>query len=439
MTQKAIYGALIALGAFALVAFGIDPAAAAMVGLCVGNIEVKDLEAFQETLKKGLKDIREQTGEKIETALQEVKTLGTLVTDTNKQLTELGVKAVEQQKRLLEVEQKIAGRQNDGGPAQAKSLGSMVTESEEFKAAVALGGRARNMDPVTVGSFHKTAIVNATQNTAQPLVNGDRLAGVITPAERLLTIRSLIPVGTTESNLIEFAKENVFTNNAGPQYSSPNRENVAKNESAITFTLETAAVITLAHWIPASRQVLADAALLRGYIDNRLTYGLKLEEEDEILNGVGTGGALDGLVNQATAYTGAVSGDQALDTLLRAFLQVTTGSEFIADGAVLSHTDWTQILLLKDSQGRYLFGDPGAQQAPRVWGRAVVPTNSMPTNTFLVGAFTMAAQVWDREQSTVRVAEQHSDFFVKNMVAILAEERIALTVYRPTALVTGSI
>lgn len=439
MKNRTIFAVLAGLGAVLLGAFGyVDPAAAAGLALCLGNIEVKDLEALQDTLKKGLHDLREQTGEKIETALQEVKTLGTLVTDTNKQLTELGVKAVEHQQRLLDVEQKLAGRLQDNDGSQVKSIGAIVAESEEFKAAQGQGSRARGMDPVHVGSFHKTAIVNASGQN-QPLVPSDRLAGIVTPAERLLTIRSLIPVGSTESNLIEYAKENVFTNNAGPQYSSPNRENVAKNESGITFTLATAAVITIAHFVPASRQVLSDASLLRGYIENRLTYGLKLEEEDEILNGDGTGGVLDGLRNQATPYAGAVSGDQALDTLLRAMLQVTTGSEFVADGAVLSHTDWTGILLLKDSQGRYLFGDPGAQQAPRVWGRPVVPTNSLAAGNFLVGAFSMACQLWDREQATVRVAEQHSDFFVKNMVAILAEERVALTVYRPTALIKGAL
>lgn len=437
MKQKAIYAALAVVGGLLTLAFGVDPAAAAMLGLCVGNIEVKDLDALKDVLTKGLKEVREQTGEKLETALQEVKTLGTLVGGTNDELKKLGEKSAEIQARLLAVEQKAVDRSR-GGPEESKSAGMLVAESEEFKAAAASGARARNMDPVHIGSFHKTAIVNATGQN-QPLVPADRQSGIVTPAERLLTIRSLIPVGTTDSNLIEYAKENVFTNNAGPQYSSPNRENVAKPESGITFTLETAAVITLAHWIPASRQVLSDASLLRGYIDNRLTYGLKLEEEDEILNGDGTGGVLNGLRNQATAYTGAVTGDQALDTLLRAFLQVITGSELIADGVVLSHVDWTDIQLLKDTTGRYLFTDPAGMVAPRVWARPVVPTNSMPTGNFLAGAFGMACQLWDREQSTVRVAEQHSDFFVKNMVAILAEERVALTVYRPTALVKGAI
>lgn len=397
------------------------------------TFESKDVEKLHTELSKSLKEHVNKTQDTLDKAVDEVKRVGTLQGQTNDELKKLGEKTTELQQRLQEIEQKAATRPAAGG-GEAKSIGQRVVESDEYKSVSSAGGKIPNMAPVQVGSFFK-AITNATGQN-QPLVVSDRLEGIVTPAERLLTIRSLIPVGTTQSNLIEYAKENVFTNNAGPQYSSPNRENVAKAESNITFTLANAPVVTIAHWIAASRQVLTDAGMLRSYIDSRMSYGLKLEEEDEILNGDGSAGVLNGLLNQATAYNRGATGDQQLDTLLKAMLQVTL-SEYVADGVVLNHIDWTNILLLKDTQGRYLFGDPGAQQAPRVWGRPVVPTNSIGESEFLVGAFTMGAQLWDREDASIRIAEQHQDFFIKNMVAILAEERVALTVYRPAAMVTG--
>lgn len=397
------------------------------------------IQELKEVLQKGLDSVRDQTQQTIDKALQETKTLGTLTQKTAEELKELGNTTTdlqaEMKARLLDLEQKLAAR---GEPqrAEAKSLGQLVTESEEFKAAASLGSRAKGMDAVQVGSFHKTAIVNAT-GLNQPLVQDQRLQGIITPAERALTVRNLLPVGTTTSSMISYAKELVFTNNAGPQYSSPNRENVAKPESGITFELANTAVVTLAHWIPASRQVLEDAGMLAGYINNRLMYGLKLEEEDEILNGVGTGGTLDGLMNNATAYNRHVTGDQKLDTLLRAMLQVSL-SEYMADGIMLNPIDWADIQLLKSTTGEYIFADPASATTPQAWGRPVVPTNSMTSGDFLVGAFQLGAQIWDREQSTIRVAEQHSDFFVKNMVAILAEERLALAIYRPLSFVKGT-
>jgi HK97 family phage major capsid protein len=145
-------------------------------------------------------------------------------------------------------------------------------------------------------------------------------------------------------------------------------------------------------------------------------------------------------MHQATAYagTGAVSVDTQLDTLLRAMTQCYTVSLFAPDASVINPTDWTRIRLLKDTTGRYIFGDPNSNQAPSVWGQRLVQSLSIAATRFLVGAFQPGAALWDREDATIRIAEQHSDFFVKNMVAILAEERLALTVYRPSAFIRGN-
>ena len=67
----------------------------------------------------------------------------------------------------------------------------------------------------------------------------------------------------------------------------------------------------------------------------------------------------------------------------------------------------------------------------------MVESFGMDAGDFLAGS-SLAATIYDREDVTVRVAEQHGDFFIKNMVAILCEERIGLTVERPAAMVTGT-
>jgi HK97 family phage major capsid protein len=244
----------------------------------------------------------------------------------------------------------------------------------------------------------------------------------------------------TGSNSVEWVKELVFTNNAGPQYdASPGTtEGALKPESGITFQLNTTAVITLAHWIPASRQVLADAPYLQDYIDMRLRYGLKLEEEDELLNGDGTAGTLNGLVNQATAFSGGATNQTAIDTLLKAMTQARL-SFYEPNGVVMHPQDWTNILLLKDTTGRYLFGDPHTMDVPRIWGKPVVETPSQTQGQFILGAFDRAAQIVDREDASVRISDQHADFFTRNLVAILCEERLALLVTRPAAIVKGAL
>ena len=206
----------------------------------------------------------------------------------------------------------------------------------------------------------------------------------------------------------------------------------------MTFTLSNAAVVTVGHWIPASRQVLSDAKLLQGHLNHRLLFGLKLEEETEILTGDGTAGKLNGLNNQAAAYNRGVTNDTMLQTLLKGILQVSL-SDYEPTGFVLNPIDWIEsVLLTRDSQNRYIFADPHNMEQPRVWGLPVVATRTMTSGRFLCGAFSMCAQIWDREDATVRISENVDDHFIRNMVAILVEERMALTVYRTTALVYGN-
>jgi HK97 family phage major capsid protein len=408
---------------------------------------IKELHEASEKAFKAMEENITRSQDIATKALEEVRQEGTLHAKTNEKLTELGKvgndladSVKELRDRMQDLEQKGAHKPGNDA-SQAKSIGQLVAESEEFK-AVSGNKTARNMGPVTIGSFHKTNIVNATGQN-QPLVDEQRLAGIIMPALRRLTIRNLLPQNRTGSNLIEFAKETLFTNNAGPQggTTSPTvtgGEGEIKPESAITFELANTAVVTLAHFVPASRQVLSDAPMLQGYIDGRLRYGLMLEEEDELLNGDGTAGQLSGLVANATAFSGGATNQTALDTLLKAFLQISL-QNMEASGVVLHPTDWANIMMLKDTTGRYLFSDPQSMVAPRVWGKDVIATASQTQGQFLAGAFTLAAEIFDREDSTVRVAEQHADFFVRNMVAILAEERLALAIYRSAAIVKGAI
>lgn len=394
--------------------------------------DVKDMAAIEAAIKSHNDELKGF----IVKANEEIKIAGSTAAETKNALDKIAAEAKVTVDRLMEIEQKQDLRPGDGS-YQEKSAGRLMIDSPEFKAAV--DSKRFNVEPVNVGSFHKTAIFNAT-GLNQPLVPTQRIDGLIVPQLRRLTIRDLLPKGNTTSNMIQFAKENVFTNNAGPQYeASPTlTEGAIKPESGITFTIANEPVITVAHWIPASRQVLADAPMLQSYIDTRLIYGLKLEEEDELLNGVTANGELNGLLPQATAYNRGVTADTRVDTIRKIMTQLQI-AEFEASGAVMNPADWEAIELLKDTTNQYIWANPRALAGPSLWGIPIVVTNAMAQGTVLVGAFNVAAQIWDREDASVRVAEQHADFFIKNMVAILAEERLALTVYRPLSFIKATI
>lgn len=210
----------------------------------------------------------------------------------------------------------------------------------------------------------------------------------------------------------------------------------------MAFTLRNAPAATIAHWIPVSNQLLDDAPALQGYIDARLRYGLKLVEEGQLLNGDGTGANLAGLITKATARdtTRDAAGDTQNDTIRRAITQADL-SFYPSDWVILNPIDWEAIELIKTtgtaSSGQYVATDPTAANVKRRWGKIIVDTPSMPAGHFLTGS-SMAATVWDRQDATVEISREHSDFFIRNMSAVLAEERLILTVEIPKALIYGA-
>lgn len=423
-------------------------AAGAMSFAFIGDTlpeNLKELEARMKGVYDAMQVNVRKSQDTATEALEEVKKLGGTIEgktqDTLKAIDADRVKVQgefkELRDKIIEVAQKLATKPGAGSGDDQKSIFQIVAESDQFKAAA----KEQKMHPVEFPAhlLRKTQIVNA-EGTAQPLVNGQRLPGVVTPIEQRLFIRDVIPQGTASGNLIEFAVESAFTNAAAIQGggSPVQGEGELKAESAFTFALSTAPVVTIAHWVPASRQVLSDAPMLQGYLGGRLMYGLKLVEESQILTGTGSSGTIAGLIQLAASFTGGVTNQTVLDTMLKAFLQVSL-SNFEASAVVMHPTDWTNAQLLKDTQGRYIFTNPQDMTAPRLWSKPVVASQSMSLSKFLTGAFNLGAQIWDREAATVRISENVNDHFIRNLVAILVEERMALTVYRPTAFVSGSV
>jgi HK97 family phage major capsid protein len=164
-------------------------------------------------------------------------------------------------------------------------------------------------------------------------------------------------------------------------------------------------------------------------------------EENQLLLGGGTGTDLNGIYTQATAYSAStltISSPTAIDTLRVALLQASL-AEFPATGIVLHPTDWANIELTKTTDGAYLFANPQSNASQTLWGLPVVATTAITEDKFLVGSFNLGAQIFDRWDADVLISTEDSDNFRKNLVTILAEERLALAVYRPEAFIKGDL
>jgi HK97 family phage major capsid protein len=165
-----------------------------------------------------------------------------------------------------------------------------------------------------------------------------------------------------------------------------------------------------------------------------------LQEDEQILNGSGTGENLTGILQTSgiQSYDKSDSG-VATDNYADAIRRAATLS-FLAyyepTGVVMHPNDWERIELSKDVNGQYLVAVSVAMGGePRLWRLPVVDTPAIAEGTGLVGAFGSGAQLYDREQASIRISEQHSDFFVRNAIVILAEQRLAMAVKRPEAFV----
>lgn len=387
-------------------------------------------------IKQQLEKISDQVKEAGEKAMAEAQKGVQMATEEKGRVDEMLLKQGELSEQLKEVQQKLARRTSEGEEAQ-KSVGQQFVESEGFKNFQNEKGKAK----FSMNFKDVTDVTSATTGTgaAGDLVQFQRVESrMMTPGLRRLTIRDLIAKGRTSSNTIEYVQESGFQNMAAVQAT----EGAAKAQSDIAFTDVTTPVVTIAHWIRASKQILADAPRLQSYIDGRMTYMLKQAEEDQILMGSGDSGNLDGIYTQASAYSapaGVTVTDQTMiDTLRLALLQAEL-AEYPSDGIVLNPTQWAGIELTKDDMGRYIIGNPQGTLSPTLWNRPVVATQAMTNDKFLVGAFGMGAEVFDREDAAVLVSTEDGDNFRTNRVTILAEERLALAVYRPEAFIKGDL
>lgn len=351
---------------------------------------------------------------------------------TDKALSELGDVTT----RLGEMEKRSA-RERENGEDEQKSLGDLVIDSSEFKAGMLTGASRGSIrvkaDRAAITSANTTVGAGRSQGTS--LVPGARVPGIFGLPERQLTIRDLVLPGQTASSSIEYVKETGYTNNAAPV-----AETTAKPYSDLTFDMTSAPVRTIAHLFKASRQILDDAPALRSYIDGRARYGLRFAEENQLLNGSGTGQNIHGLVPQATAFNPAFAAadETGIDRLRLAVLQVVL-AEYPATAFVLNPIDWAKIELTKDAGGNYIIGNPQGSLTPTLWNLPVVSTQAMAAGEFLTGAFSFAAQIFDRMEIEVLLSSENVDDFEKNMFTIRAEERLAFAVYRPESFVTGDV
>lgn len=361
----------------------------------------------------------------------------------------------------------LAGQNGDGrgaGGAQrqrGQSIGEAFATSDAVKDWLASGGKSsskvnfkslwsRDGGPAEVYKGEGPDEAYTLIKTGDPayLVPPQILPGIYRPRDYALTARDVLAGGRTTSDTIYFLRELLFTNSAAETAQASTFDVTAlgssgrKPESALTFEQASTPVVTIAHWIPITRQALADAAQLQTYVENRLLVGLERRFNSQVWNGAGGGTNLTGIANTSgvqaldAAY---FAGDPVLnegnvyenfDRVLRAATEIDLTGDAMMTFAAMNPRDLEKFQTVTNSMGQYMGGGPFAVGSVRsMWGYPIVADRAVTEGTVIAGDGTMAA-IFDREDANILI-DTINDQFVRNMLTILAELRAALAVFRP--------
>ena len=312
-----------------------------------------------------------------------------------------------------------------------RTAGEMFTEHDDYEDWVRRG--ANRESPVIEIERRNLISGIATADGGQTLLPRANPIGPMIQRRRTF-LRDLIAPGSTNLSSVPYIRElNPRANELG---ASAVAEASAKPEIVMQFEAADAPVRTIAAWVPVTRQVIEDVPTMRSYIDGRLGYMVALREEDEMLNGPGTGARLLGIRNFPGVQTGTFAVDKPTSIgRAIALIEVVDGE---ADGVCINPVEyWTLATTRYANQydngavGSAAGGSPFGQPPQELWGLPVVRSRAIALNEALVGAYRMGAQVFDRHTLQIRVSDSHASLFTSNTSVILAESRLALAVHRP--------
>ncbi len=320
---------------------------------------------------------------------------------------------------MHDVEQKMARASSHAFGTPAQSYGGQFVDSPNFKSFQA-------------DSYQGKVRIELKEITAaESGAFSARDTEVVGLARRQLRVRDLLTVVPTDSGSVDYVRQTTHINAAASVV-----EGALKPYSDYAWEQVNLPMRTIAHLAKITRQALDDNRQLQAEIDSEMRYGLGRAEEAQLLNGSGAGVNLTGLVTNATAYSppfDPAGVETMIDQVGLAILQQSL-TEFETDGVVMHPSDWMRIRLIKDTDGNYILGDPGADVPQVLFGRPVVTTQAMTIDKFLVGGF-KRQKLYDRLSPEVLISSENDKDFEMNLFTMRCEERIGLAIRQPTALV----
>ena len=341
-----------------------------------------------------------------------------------------GVKGVTA--RVDDLEQKMARRGGDHEPGSFGRKSTPVDSFIESKQLESLLGGANSTGRVVLSNGDLPSLRKAL-TSASVDVQPQRAPGLFNNPQVRLSLLDLLPIVPVSNSSFEFMSLKTAANGAAVQVA----EGDLKAESTPEFEMKTANVITIAHWVRASNQILSDAPALQNQLNNLLRYGVQAKLEAELMKGDGTTGHILGLELQATAYNPTATHASDRVGQAQTALQAAGWNPSVI---VMHPTDWFAIASerAETGNGQYVLGSPRDPSGQNLWGLPVVTSPGITVGTALVMDTSQVALL-DREQVTVMASREDRDNFVTNQTTLLAEGRFGLAVFAPGAVLSVAL
>jgi HK97 family phage major capsid protein len=264
------------------------------------------------------------------------------------------------------------------------------------------------------------------------------VSGVTETLFQPLEVPDLFPQAQVSTNSLGYIVEGTATSGAAGV-----AEGGAKPASDLALSTLDEPVKKIATSLITSDELLEDASSVQAYLNGRLSLFVKIEEERQLLRGGGTN-ELVGLVGRSgvNVYSRGTVDNNAV--AIAKVIANTRGSSFLEPTGIVMHpSNWLATRLLQDSQNQFYGGGPfsgaygnaGATGlfGQTLWNVPVVLSTTVGAGTAIVGSFAQGATVYRRGGLTVEATNSRASLFLTNEVAIRAEERLALAVWRPGA------
>jgi HK97 family phage major capsid protein len=271
------------------------------------------------------------------------------------------------------------------------------------------------------------------------------IGGVVSKLFEPLGVADLFPSSPAQTSSVRYIVEGTATSGAAGV-----AEGGLKPTSDFAYSTVDEPVRKVATTLgPISDELFDDAPSVQQYLNSRLSMFVKIEEERQLLRGAGTS-ELVGLFGRGISTYARGTVDNQAVAIFKAAMGVRGSAHLDVDAIVCHPTDWQTIRLLTDDNNQFYGGGPfpygpyGAQgPAPSggvfstnsLWGLPVVLSTITGAGTALLGAFKTASHIYRRGGVTVEASNSNEDWFLRDKIALRAEQREALACFRPSAFV----